>query len=558
MVVVNGDYNNIQSTVDFYLRLTSKDAVANSRIMRDRFFAMFKQEDSYRKENFLVYQEDVSRMPPIVPGSGAILCGGEEEFCDTADLVWGSLELEDEKANLEIGRAVDSASVGNLESESTETEIQKNSVDSDGYGENSILENGKANAGFTGAGFLWGMSARDSDDDDFVDQDSYEEVEEDDAESDDFIVPDSEDDGEEESDWGSSDEDPSWDSWDNSDEEEEEESEYEEPEEGNSDEDPSWDSWGSSDEEDEEPEYEEPEEESSDLDNSDKDPSWDSWGSFDEEDDSSNEVLEDDSDWDNSDSNESSNRGNYRQDFEDSIRGSKDKVIDRYPHERRSDIRGRGPHRSEGIRRDFEDTRPPHRGRGRNGDFEDDARFSRRDRYSNRRRGDDFEDDATDRYPDRRRPYRGHDAGFEDSARPPIRGRGIGRERYPEVEKTEPIKDIHEEVPKVVESPKEDTWGTDSELDEWFKDLGTFEGTVNTSEPVKSGVQEAPKNKVQKAVYEKPDETVVDVPKDLREFVSKYPNCEISFALKFFSKREIDKQLNLGRLYKRKNRLFLT
>lgn len=536
MVVVNGDYNNIQSTVDFYLRLTSKDAVVDSRIMRDRFFAMFKQEDSYRKENFLVYQEDVSRMPPIVPGSGAVLCGGEEGFCDTADLVWGSLELEDEKANLEIGRAVDSASVGNLESESIETEIQKNSVDSDGYGENSILENRKANAGFTGAGFLWGMSGQGSDDDDFVDQDSYEEVDEDDVESDDFIVPDSEDDGEEESDWGSSDEDPSWDSWGNSDEEEEEESEYEEPEEGNSDEDPSWDSWGSSDEEDEEPEYEEPEEESSDLDNSDEDPSWDSWGSFDEEgDDSSDEVLEDDSDWGNSDADESNNstRGNYRQDFEDSIRG---------------------PHRSEGIRRDFEDTRPPRRGRDRNGDFEDDARFFRRDRYSDRRRGDDFEDDATDR----RRPYRGRDAGFEDSARPTVRGRGIDRERYPEVEETEPIKDIHEEVPKMVESPKEDTWGTDSELDEWFKDLGTFEGTVNTSEPVKSGVQEVPKNKVQKAVYEKPDETVVDVPKDLREFVSKYPNCEISFALKFFSKREIDKQLNLGRLYKRKNRLFLT
>lgn len=47
------------------------------------------------------------------------------------------------------------------------------------------------------------------------------------------------------------------------------------------------------------------------------------------------------------------------------------------------------------------------------------------------------------------------------------------------------------------------------------------------------------------------------VPKDLRDFIKLHNNCEMSFALKYFSKKEIDKQLNLGRVFKRKNRLLI-
>ena len=46
----------------------------------------------------------------------------------------------------------------------------------------------------------------------------------------------------------------------------------------------------------------------------------------------------------------------------------------------------------------------------------------------------------------------------------------------------------------------------------------------------------------------------IQVPKDLRDFIKMYNNCEMSFALKYFSKKEIDKQLSLGRVFKRKNR----
>ena len=49
----------------------------------------------------------------------------------------------------------------------------------------------------------------------------------------------------------------------------------------------------------------------------------------------------------------------------------------------------------------------------------------------------------------------------------------------------------------------------------------------------------------------------IQVPKDLRDFVKMYNNCEMSFALKYFSKKEIDKQLSLGRVFKRKNRLLI-
>lgn len=49
----------------------------------------------------------------------------------------------------------------------------------------------------------------------------------------------------------------------------------------------------------------------------------------------------------------------------------------------------------------------------------------------------------------------------------------------------------------------------------------------------------------------------IQVPKDLRDFVKMYNNCEMSFALEYFSKKEIDKQLSLGRVFKRKNRLLI-
>lgn len=48
----------------------------------------------------------------------------------------------------------------------------------------------------------------------------------------------------------------------------------------------------------------------------------------------------------------------------------------------------------------------------------------------------------------------------------------------------------------------------------------------------------------------------IQVPKIYEIFVKMYNNCEMSFALEYFRK-EIDKQLSLGRVFKRKNRLLI-
>lgn len=46
-------------------------------------------------------------------------------------------------------------------------------------------------------------------------------------------------------------------------------------------------------------------------------------------------------------------------------------------------------------------------------------------------------------------------------------------------------------------------------------------------------------------------------PKDLREFVRKYPRCEISFALQYFSRKEIEKYLMMGKVIKKGTKLHI-
>ena len=86
------------------------------------------------------------------------------------------------------------------------------------------------------------------------------------------------------------------------------------------------------------------------------------------------------------------------------------------------------------------------------------------------------------------------------------------------------------------------------------EDSSILEGycsTINTEEMNEEG----PKNIV--VEVKKEVEEVIEVPKDLRDFVKLYHNCDMSFALKYFTKKEIDRQLSLGRVFKRKNRLLI-
>lgn len=58
----------------------------------------------------------------------------------------------------------------------------------------------------------------------------------------------------------------------------------------------------------------------------------------------------------------------------------------------------------------------------------------------------------------------------------------------------------------------------------------------------------------------KPDEVVkkdIEVPNDIRSFLKKYPNSDYDLVLKYFSKKEIEKQIKLGRVFKKKGKLVI-
>lgn len=156
MVVVNGNIDSVQSSVDFYLRVTSKEEVLDSRIMRDKFFALFDKEDSYRKDSFLVFQESVSSSSyTLTDNPHPILVGEELVYNESEEVIWGSLDIKNN--NLEIENSIDVSSPDKLEEEKTSLETEK--------------------------GFSWGNRSHfPISDDDFISQD-FEEVEYDEVDS---------------------------------------------------------------------------------------------------------------------------------------------------------------------------------------------------------------------------------------------------------------------------------------------------------------------------------------------------------------------------------------
>ena len=78
---------------------------------------------------------------------------------------------------------------------------------------------------------------------------------------------------------------------------------------------------------------------------------------------------------------------------------------------------------------------------------------------------------------------------------------------------------------------------------------------VDVSPPPKK-VEEIPKFKSEISMEDEGSASV-DVPADLREFLRQHPCSPVSYVLKFYSKKEIDKQLALGRVYKKKGKLMI-
>lgn len=68
-----------------------------------------------------------------------------------------------------------------------------------------------------------------------------------------------------------------------------------------------------------------------------------------------------------------------------------------------------------------------------------------------------------------------------------------------------------------------------------------------------------PRNQAQMQSQQKAVEKVdrAEEPKDLREFLRKYPHCEVNFALKYFSHKEIQKAILTGKIIKKGNKLHL-
>lgn len=53
------------------------------------------------------------------------------------------------------------------------------------------------------------------------------------------------------------------------------------------------------------------------------------------------------------------------------------------------------------------------------------------------------------------------------------------------------------------------------------------------------------------------DEEPTDAPKEIRDFLRQHPNASIDFVSKFYSKKEIAKQVKLGRIYKKSGKLMI-
>lgn len=52
-------------------------------------------------------------------------------------------------------------------------------------------------------------------------------------------------------------------------------------------------------------------------------------------------------------------------------------------------------------------------------------------------------------------------------------------------------------------------------------------------------------------------EEVVNVPSSIRQFLKEHPNSTIEFVSKYYSQKEIQKQLKLGKIYKKRGKLFI-
>ena len=115
------------------------------------------------------------------------------------------------------------------------------------------------------------------------------------------------------------------------------------------------------------------------------------------------------------------------------------------------------------------------------------------------------------------------------------------------------------------DEPEEDTSSSEIEWDENtdevlenYSEEGNFE-----EEPEVEQVKDPPENSQssnlgsKREVSMEDDGMGADIPSDVREFLRQHPNSDIAYVQKFYPKKEIDKQLKMGRIYKRRGKLMI-
>lgn len=125
--------------------------------------------------------------------------------------------------------------------------------------------------------------------------------------------------------------------------------------------------------------------------------------------------------------------------------------------------------------------------------------------------------------------------------------------------KSAPVKleDIHGTILDDIEDVYIESKGTNTEEIEFVEesdDIGFIfeEGEVVDVEPTQKVDNIIPIN--DKVVVSKPE---VYVPPTVREFLKKHPGCEMSEVEKYYPKKTVQKELKMGKIYKKGNKLFI-
>lgn len=115
------------------------------------------------------------------------------------------------------------------------------------------------------------------------------------------------------------------------------------------------------------------------------------------------------------------------------------------------------------------------------------------------------------------------------------------------------------------DEPEEDTSSSEVEWDEDIDEVleNHSEEDNFEEEPEVEQVKDPPENSQssnlgsKREVSMEDDGMGADIPSDIREFLRQHPNSDIAYVQKFYPKKEIDKQLKMGRIYKRRGKLMI-